>query len=190
MLSINNQNSPSFGQVNLVRVSKNAFKNPEKHMQCSADFVQGINKAKGNLIGYIPGGAYIQQFLYKLGKKNKSATALLGFNENMPIKATLENDYHSFAFFTGKDNDIYTDLYKNNKKQVIKDVNDTLKNAKYTDINGNEFKPNFKQLFKIRLSLIMKKLSEIHQKAFDNADVKEFRINNLDELKSIVEKLG
>ena len=35
-----------------------------------------------------------------------------------------------------------------------------------------------------------KKLSKIEQKAFENADIKEFRINNLDELKSIVDKLG
>ena len=69
MLSINNQNSPSFGQVNIVRVSKKAFKNPEKGMQCSKEFVTGINKAKGRLFGSIPGGFYIQQLLYKFGKK-------------------------------------------------------------------------------------------------------------------------
>ena len=190
MLTVNDTNSPSFGQVNLIRISKKAFKNPEKGMQCSKEFINGINKAKGNILGSLPGGFYIQQLLYKFGKKNKSATALLGNHNNMPIKASLEEGYHSFAFFTGNDNDVYTDLYKKNKKQIIKDVNNNLKNAKYTDNDGNEFKPNFKQFFQIRLGLIIKKISEIQQKAFEDADIKEFRINNLDELKSIVEKLG
>lgn len=191
MLSVTNQNSPSFGQINVIRVSKKAFSKPENFRNCAIEFVNGINKAQGNLIGRTKAGFYLQQILYRLGMKNKSATALLGYLESMPIKAELEEVYHSFAFFTGKDNDIYTDLYRSNKKQVVNKTRESLKQAKWqrygVDIEGM---PTFKEYIIGAKAIANKYMSEIHQKAFENAKVKEFRINNLDELKNIKSKLG
>ena len=102
MLSAVNSNTnynPSFGQVNLVRVSKKAFSKPEDLKACSREFGRALDKASGNIFGVFDNVLA----LIGLGKLAKTTHFLSGFKGvNIFGKPAAEGE-HVFCVLTGAD---------------------------------------------------------------------------------------
>ena len=86
--AVNQNNNTNFGQVNLVRVSKKAFKNPENMKACKRDFIIQIDKINGDKIGGTKIGHYINQILFLLtNKKHDSIIHMEGYRMNLIMAA-------------------------------------------------------------------------------------------------------
>jgi hypothetical protein len=198
MMKVDN-NSPSFGQVSLVRVAKKAFKNPEDLKACEKEFDIQLNKARGDMIRGSKLGfwvEFIQQFLFP--KSVKFITSLEGLRIR-GIDTLPEKDYHSFAIYTGEDAPkILGIMSKKNGRRIGKKAA-----AEYTFENYMEqfsdvkryMSPADKALcFKKYMTEQMKRGKEMLTRhirdAFNGSKVHEFRIDSLDQIINLKNKLG
>ena len=155
-----NKNSTNFKAINLVQVPKKAFAAPENMLACKEEFklvlnnmkkeeptgiIQKLKKLlfaksdKGIYCLFENPSYYFTKFIMELQNINYS----LGWfknNSGLPIKENLDDNYHSFYIFTGKDKSkakkaMKTSLWqihKIQKKAVQKYPNDELLANVYT----------------------------------------------------------
>jgi len=113
---IQNNQQPNFTQINLVQVSKNAFKNPEDLYAVNKTFQDMANEAAGE----INGGLSSILTLFGLGKKVNKTLDILehpGYMSitkkinkinraiGLQIKKPINEDYHSFFVYTKEHKD-------------------------------------------------------------------------------------
>jgi hypothetical protein len=191
-MEINKVDNTSFGQINLIRVRKSAFKNPDKLHQCSVEFDKMISKIEGDKIGSTTFGYYLNLILHKLGKKATTGSEILGRFNFRPIDKPLEKGYHSFVLFTGEDKEImWTFASREKSKEFSKKAKEEIKYKDYKqDGSFKDFIAGYKKYTKAYISRIFELVSEQSQKMFVNTKVHEFKVEDLKELESIQSKLG
>ena len=191
-----NYYTPNFKQVNLVQVSKKAFKNPEKFFECSDTFSRTLGKLVNQVeltslqetlakCGYSqpikflsiiesPGFLNIKNFLEKSGGKSlewlKSITGI-----NFPT--ALAEDYHSFIVLTK--NEIYHYYQNLGYGNEVDCINRAHKATLYETENAIP-KAHVK---------FAEFMDENFKKVIDNKPIKKFKIESLDELENIVKNL-
>jgi len=198
LLKVDN-NSPSFGQVNLIRVSKKAFSNPADMQACEREFDIFLAKAKGDKLGSTKLGLYlndIQQFLFPKSLKSLSSM------EGLRIRTTTglpEKDYYSFTIFTGEDTPKLINLLsrKNGRRNAKITASEyTFENymEQFSDVRKYMSPADRALCFKKYMAEQMKRcvdlVSRQARETFAGTKIHEFRINRLEELKDLKDKFG
>ena len=178
MLSAVNQNvncNPSFGQVNIVRVSKKAFSNPEDLKACSKEFGKVLDKASGNILG----GFDKYLALFGFGRKAKTFHNLEGIKGINIVRLQGKEDEHTFCVLTGAEKDVAAKM--SSLSAGIKILKELLKN------HGIDNIPNEKAA---KDAMIGKYFSDKIRAAINIDNPKEFKIENLQQLIDLKTKLG
>lgn len=193
-----NNNQLNFGSVNLIQVSKKAFKNPDNAKAAAIEFTKKANKATGENIlsglltlmgigkkhtkhiSYLeqPGHTVIEESLRKNGNYSIN---WLSQNTDIPIKKSLSSEHHSFTILTKEHKD---------KASPILGLKNTMKIVKQTLKEGKKFSKNQKDMEDLWLSA---RLNQIYNEQLEpiikNEPVNKFVIDDLRDLPKVFEKI-
>lgn len=195
---------PNFRQVNLVQVPKKVFQNPERLKECSVLFSKALDKASGtefclgrfveNLIALFGFGSKKVSKMYSqlehqsytickpLVDKYGYSMQWLGQNTGTKLANAIDKDMHSFYVLTGEHKDKACD-----KVKMSAWVNEVLRYSKEGAVkhSGDEAMTKLYAYAKIGDDLDQK-----FNQIIEGSDIHKFKVENLDELKGIVDKLG
>ena len=198
MLTKIQSNNTNFGQLNLIKIPKSSFKNPDNLNKCAMEFDKQMSKIQGEKFSSTTIGFYIDQILYTyFGKKAKTCFHLEGTHGVNLLHRPLEKDYHSFIYTTHEENDIFLKLLsKENINSKIRQVVNWEDYKRYKhEIYGNN--TNYMNLIDkilcLRAYSFKKTLDIIAQdshKAFAGTRIHEFRVGSIKELAGIKDLLG
>ena len=198
MLKVDTDN-PSFKQINLVKVSRKAFKNPEDLKACEREFDIQLHKISGDKIGASKLAYYINEILAFLSlKKTKFSTHLEG-RRFRAIEKSPEKDYHSVVVYTGEDQEkLRNILSKQNIRKQAKIIASEYTFDKYMEPFNNVIRfmtPADKELcfskyMTEQIKLAFEYLSKQARNVFKDSKVNEFKINSFEEMRELKDKLG
>lgn len=199
---VQNNNQKSFGSVNLVQVSKKAFRNPEDLFAVNKQFTNATNKLTGevnyklgtvlNLFGlgkksnktvtYLeqPGYAVIARELKKSGG---CSTSWLSQNTGIPIAEPLSPSHHSFTVLTKEQKDGASPLFSAKNmfalmKKVINEGFQKLKSGEKSTIESTWTSARINQILIERIKPIT-----------DGQPVHKFVIDDLSQLPKVFEQI-
>ena len=190
--------NPNFKGINIVQIPRKAFKHPENYKECSKLFGKILDRASreklrgklGSIIAVFvpkasktvsvletPSYAHAKTAMRKTG--NNYSIAWLRQNTGLPVKDSMDNNYHSFYVLTKEHKAGYMDIFKQG-----------LKNLMHFATEGVLKYPENKKMSSLYAQT---KFGVEADKAFDKlvaeTQVKEFKLQNLDEIKNIVKDL-
>jgi len=198
-----NNNCRNFRSVNIIQVSKNAFKNTENAAAVSKSFIKASNKAAGEIH---PGLSSILS-LFGFGKKaNKTLTyleqpgyvrvtkAVKRFGENfvnaisrktgVSSARPLMEDYHTFVVLTGEHKDKAISLAS--AKSNLSLINEISKGAAEKRVNGQLAKNEQEAWIALKSNeLLNNRINSI----IAGEDIHTFKINDLSELPETYKKI-
>lgn len=175
-----NNNQINFKSVNLIQVSKKAFKSPDDVLDVYNTFQKALNSATndfptkiGAFFSLIGVGKYINKTANFFEKPNYlnilREAKMLGFN-SLPSLKPISEDSHSFYVFTKEQKDALCDIFT--LENLIKDAPSVVSSSK--------------ELISIRVNnYYTKKINEITK----NEPLNMFEINDLSELPGLFKKI-
>lgn len=192
-----NYKTPNFKQVSLIKVAKKAFKNPENYLECEDIFDRAMGKLLNQVeltsmqkslalsgilqpIKFIsvlesPGLAHLKTFLKRKGEKSLE---WLKNTTGMNIPNPLSKDYHSFFVLFNGDQHAY--LNKLGYGGIADCINKAYEDTKY-DMSEEAIPKGYVKLSEF--------INEKFNQIINKKPIQEFKIESLDELKNITEKL-
>lgn len=195
---INQNRQPSFKQISIVQISKKAFKNPDKVLECHETFSDALAKIaikepeKVDLLTKLglkmPPMKFMSTVEYPSHTMGRSLTiqypySLNWFRQNSGynFKNPMNPEAHSFIVFTKKDQ---SDMMKFASRKTTGKL---MQEAK-AEINQREQKGEIISEFALT-GLFAKKLDDMMSGILEKKEVKNFQIDSLDKLEELAEKL-
>ncbi|MFA7657848.1 MAG: hypothetical protein WCY19_00270 [Candidatus Gastranaerophilaceae bacterium] len=199
---VQNNNQASFGSVNLVQVSRKAFKNPEDLVAVSKQFnnatikvtnevnsklgtvlsLCGLGKKFNKTVVYLeqPGYANIAEELKKIGGYS---TSWLSRNTGIPIAEPLSQSHHSFTVLTKEQKDGASHLlFAKNifalTKKVINEGLQKVSSGEKSKVEGTWAAARLNQLLSEQLNPIL-----------EGQPVHKFVIDDLSQLPKVFEQI-
>lgn len=196
----NNVSQTSFGQFNMVQVSKKAFSNPTKTKECGELFSRTLAKASKDIVGsklsnllkilglarFFQKTSVFLEFPSVVFKKTADKYAYsnnwLMQNMGCRIEEPISEDYHTFFVLTKEHKNKYLKFMSvGNIKRMMTQYMSEAKEKYTTDPTMIPIYGSMK---------LATGLDYGFAKTVEGAEMKSFRIDNLDELKGIVPELG
>jgi len=196
--AINQNKQPSFKQISIVQISKKAFKNPEKIMECHEIFSDRLAKIaikepeKIDLLTRLglkmPPTKFMSTVEYPSYTMGRSLTIQYPYsldwfrrNSGYDFKNPMNPDAHTFIVFTKNDQ---SDMMKFTSRKTTGKL---MQEAK-AEINRQE--QNGETISEFALSgLFAKKLDDMLSAILSKKNVRNFQIDSLDKMEELAEKL-
>ena len=196
--------APSFKGVNMVQISKKAFKNPENAHAVIDDFCDTFvkemekypHKSRGFLdkiirkftkaadaFLYLETPAYIDKVdVLKENKLDGWPLSILSQKTGIPIKNAIDDDYHSFFILTNAEGR-KADKYYNSRSQSKKAVKTVQQEIYQKEITSQE---QAQLYYDMRMLQI---LDEGMENLIKGVPQKGFKVETLDDAKALVQKI-
>ena len=201
-MNINHQNNIGFKQINLVQVSKKAFTNPEVSAQCSQEFFSALEKASGETVTYKWSSF---RNMFNLGRNRKMAGLFeypscniareelkkpgfnyslywLSENTGLDLKDKINPEKHSFFVLTGAEKNRLADMISIRHLMHLKNI------ASYFKSILKRNRPDMADTcYNLMIGVF---LDKDFKGILADKPVKNFSIENLDDLKNITNEFG
>lgn len=172
---------PNFKQVNLVQVSKKAFKNPEDLTQCVLNFQKRLPEGiPAKNISFLEYPSYIWSYFAE--NKLTSFSKLIAKACDLSVKSPRDENHHSFLVFTGE--------HVNKVRQAT--------NPEYRLNLFNNYSQEGEEKYSFSKTLALfygsikagEQIDRIVNNIVAEEKIYKFRIQNLDDLDNIVNEMG
>lgn len=195
--SISKHNNTNFKAINLVQIPRKAFENPENYKECSRIFSKNVDRISKEFFGaklsvllafistkFVKNLTVLESFSLSGAREalndNKINYSLSWLKQNtgLEIPDALDNEYHSFYIYTKEDKSKMMDAIKTSAKNLMTYAREAI--SKYDD-------PKMQNAYTaIKMAI---EIDSLANTAMAGTSIKKFKIENLDELKSISKEL-
>lgn len=200
---VQNNNQTSFGSVNLVQVSKKAFRNPDDLKLAYKEFNKAVNKTTrevndviGTIFNLIGKGqktnktvTYLEEspayfgIVEQLKKSGGYSTSWLSQNTGIPIAEPLSPNHHSFTILTKEQKDEASPLFSSKNifslmKKIINEGIQKVKSGEKSTIESTWTSAKMNQI-----------LAEQIKPVTEGQSVHKFVIDDLSQLPKVFEQI-
>lgn len=193
-------NQPKFKSINIIQVSKEAFKNPDDLFGVQDQFFKEISKKTKelpdfliNLLNAIGLGKKANKFIGLFEQplyipianetKEKGLSSIYWFAQKaeIPIKGPLSSSHHSFWLYTKEHKDAAVDALSKSRQKQIQKMIEQEEEQSFLDNNPHSTEWNLAR----ENQLLLEEVEKVNA----NQPIRTFKIENFSELPKVFEEI-